>query len=334
MTSEVLRFTQLQSCVDPSFWSELGNRKLDAYKLSEAAIELEGRFTSSRYVEAIHRVPGTLVNLNTLEGFCAADKPVLMQKAAHQIWQDICSGAAVADPSKLCRFLLLTHGDLKQFHFHYWFAFPALKPPSPYTVESCKTVASAVSAERAAQLVAACDAWQRGSSALWTGEPAHPATAGQSQPDSNPPAAGTSSPTATTIQGPALSPPPFWLLRLGLPESGSGSGSAQPGVTALPLSGLTALQALSQSGGSGGGGGLGGVPEHVWLCFSDPSNLPDNPGWPLRNLLLLAVARWGAKNVTVGLATTMRVTFWSGVERPSQGATMDPQQVTKPVRTP
>lgn len=31
-----------QSCVDPSFWSELASRKLDQYKLSEAPVEITG----------------------------------------------------------------------------------------------------------------------------------------------------------------------------------------------------------------------------------------------------------------------------------------------------
>jgi ubiquitin-like modifier-activating enzyme ATG7 len=33
--------------------------------------------------------------------------------------------------------------------------------------------------------------------------------------------------------------------------------------------------------------------------MSDPSNLPSVPGWPLRNLLLLAAARWRARRVSV-----------------------------------
>ena len=35
------------------------------------------------------------------------------------------------------------------------------------------------------------------------------------------------------------------------------------------------------------------------LCFADPCSLPGNPGWPLRNLLLLAAARWGCERVRV-----------------------------------
>lgn len=32
----------LQSCADVTFWSELGNRKLDQYKLSETPVDIQG----------------------------------------------------------------------------------------------------------------------------------------------------------------------------------------------------------------------------------------------------------------------------------------------------
>ena len=37
----------------------------------------------------------------------------------------------------------------------------------------------------------------------------------------------------------------------------------------------------------------------VALAMADPSNLPANPGWPLRNLLALACARWGCSSLRV-----------------------------------
>ncbi|KAG0623166.1 hypothetical protein M758_3G153100 [Ceratodon purpureus] len=37
----------------------------------------------------------------------------------------------------------------------------------------------------------------------------------------------------------------------------------------------------------------------VILAFYDPSNLPANPGWPLRNLLALASVRWGVTRLQV-----------------------------------
>ena len=37
----------------------------------------------------------------------------------------------------------------------------------------------------------------------------------------------------------------------------------------------------------------------VWLCMADPSNNPDHPGWPLRNMLLLAAKRWQVTTLSV-----------------------------------
>ena len=37
----------------------------------------------------------------------------------------------------------------------------------------------------------------------------------------------------------------------------------------------------------------------VWLCMADPSNNPDHPGWPLRNMLLLAAKQWQVSELSV-----------------------------------
>ena len=43
-------------------------------------------------------------------------------------------------------------------------------------------------------------------------------------------------------------------------------------------------ESITQATASGG---------RVLLAYADHSNLPSNPGWLLRNALLLAAARWG-----------------------------------------
>lgn len=39
--------------------------------------------------------------------------------------------------------------------------------------------------------------------------------------------------------------------------------------------------------------------EDRFVGFVDPSDYPDNPGWPLRNLLMLVRKRWGWRKVRV-----------------------------------
>ncbi len=72
--------------------------------------------------QGLHGVPGELRNVNTLERFKALQeqRSALLQEAAGQIWQGICSGAAEADPSLLSRLLLISYADLKLFRFYYW----------------------------------------------------------------------------------------------------------------------------------------------------------------------------------------------------------------------
>ncbi|MED6253213.1 Autophagy protein 7, partial [Ataeniobius toweri] len=67
-----------------------------------------------------------LYNTNTLDAFKATDKKALLEKEAKEIWDAIQTGAALKNPSILCRFILLTFADLKKYHFYYWFCFPAL----------------------------------------------------------------------------------------------------------------------------------------------------------------------------------------------------------------
>uniref|UniRef100_A0A2K5E9X1 Ubiquitin-like modifier-activating enzyme ATG7 n=1 Tax=Aotus nancymaae TaxID=37293 RepID=A0A2K5E9X1_AOTNA len=72
---------------------------------------------------------GTLYNTNTLESFKTADKKLLLEQAANEIWESIKSGAALENPVLLNKFLLLTFADLKKYHFYYWFCYPALCLP-------------------------------------------------------------------------------------------------------------------------------------------------------------------------------------------------------------
>ena len=67
-------------------------------------------------------MPGELRNVNTLERFKALQeqRSALIQEPAGQIWRDIRSGAAEADPALLSRFLLISYADLKLFRFYYW----------------------------------------------------------------------------------------------------------------------------------------------------------------------------------------------------------------------
>ena len=163
-----------ERAVDPGFWAELARRKLDNAGLSEdpwlitalytpaqnavvsSPCQLDARAfgagdeselaARARDVAASGRLemPGTLVNVNTLERFRAFDRGTLMSNAAKRLAEDIRSGRADDDAALLTPFIALTYADLKKWSFYYWFAFPALKLDVPAKVISCGPLAEHV----------------------------------------------------------------------------------------------------------------------------------------------------------------------------------------------
>ncbi|KAM9076259.1 ubiquitin-like modifier-activating enzyme ATG7 isoform 2-T2 [Megaptera novaeangliae] len=123
-----LQFAPFSSALDVGFWHELTQKKLNEYRLDEAPKDIKGYYyngdsaglparltlefsafdinapTPARCCPAV----GTLYNTNTLEAFKAADKKLLLEQAANEIWESIRSGAALDHPVLLNKFLLLT----------------------------------------------------------------------------------------------------------------------------------------------------------------------------------------------------------------------------------
>ncbi|XP_031238836.1 ubiquitin-like modifier-activating enzyme ATG7 isoform X2 [Mastomys coucha] len=144
-----LQFAPFNSALDVGFWHELTQKKLNEYRLDEAPKDIKGYYyngdsaglptrltlefsafdmsapTPARCCQAM----GTLHNTNTLEAFKTADKKLLLEQSANEIWEAIKSGAALENPMLLNKFLLLTFADLKKYHFYYWFCCPALCLP-------------------------------------------------------------------------------------------------------------------------------------------------------------------------------------------------------------
>ncbi|XP_050004260.1 ubiquitin-like modifier-activating enzyme ATG7 isoform X2 [Alexandromys fortis] len=144
-----LQFAPFNSALDVGFWHELTQKKLNEYRLDETPKDIKGYYyngdsaglptrltlefsafdmsapTPARCCPAM----GTLYNTNTLEAFKTADKKLLLEQSANEIWEAIKSGAALENPLLLNKFLLLTFADLKKYHFYYWFCCPALCLP-------------------------------------------------------------------------------------------------------------------------------------------------------------------------------------------------------------
>ncbi|KAG5340089.1 hypothetical protein C0989_002791 [Termitomyces sp. Mn162] len=147
----IVQFAPFSSLVQPSFWHELTNIKIDVLQLSDAAIPITGSYSVGRSVtdresgkeialgcnlsigsesfdKEAKTVPGSITtsgtfkNYNTIEEFKAADKTTLFNEEVTKIWDHI---IATRDTSCLNNFLIITFADLKKYKYYYWFAFPA-----------------------------------------------------------------------------------------------------------------------------------------------------------------------------------------------------------------
>ncbi|XP_062056441.1 ubiquitin-like modifier-activating enzyme ATG7 isoform X3 [Lepus europaeus] len=246
-----LQFAPFSSALDVGFWHELTQKKLNEYRLDEAPKDIKGYYyngdsaglparltlefsafdmsapTPARCCPAL----GSLYNTNTLESFKAADKKLLLEQAANEIWESIKSGAALEDPVLLNKFLLLTFADLKKYHFYYWFCYPALCLPESIPL----------------------------------------------------------------IQGPVSLDQRFSPKQIEALKHAYDDLCQREGVTALPYflikydENTVQVSLLKHYSDF-----FQGQRTKMTVGVYDPCNLAQYPGWPLRNLLVLAAHRWSS----------------------------------------
>ncbi|XP_059796359.1 ubiquitin-like modifier-activating enzyme ATG7 isoform X1 [Balaenoptera ricei] len=278
-----LQFAPFSSALDVGFWHELTQKKLNEYRLDEAPKDIKGYYyngdsaglparltlefsafdmnapTPARCCPAV----GTLCNTNTLEAFKAADKKLLLEQAANEIWDSIRSGAALDHPVLLNKFLLLTFADLKKYHFYYWFCSPALCLP-----ESIPLIRGPVDLDQrfSPQQI---QALERAYDDL-----------------------------CQTEGVPAL---PYFLIKYDenmvlvsllkhYSDFFQGQRTKKPGEIRHGLPAREALPEICRVTGSEGPG----ASRKITIGVYDPCNLAQYPGWPLRNFLVLAAHRWSS----------------------------------------
>lgn len=165
------------------------------------------------------------------------------------------------------------------------FAFPALKPPEPFRSLSAQPL-TAVFPSLLHQICEAADAWRNTSK-----------TSGQQ--DTLCPEASPTLGAEVHAEVPVSAchhPDMFGLLMV---DAATGT------VTTAALSDWESLQAgglqsskMDQESTATATAAVASSPEVLLLMF-DPSSEPLTPGWPLRNMLLLAAVRWGVCRLRV-----------------------------------
>lgn len=239
------------------------------------------------------RAEGTMKNVNTIEEYRNADKVHLLQESGRtvssvvrhfcsnpsnsfllrlwlQIWEAIIDGSIYSSPSLLSSFLVLSYADLKKYKFHYWFAFPALHSDPSWTMAGPSTQSTSLDiVDGAAQHVGY----------LSTVENSTLTDAVQDW--------------SSTVD--ARQRGFFLARRLRDPSDKTNhADETDPGVANTTSD--WQVDALSTYEN----GFFDGVRlEDSFVCFVDPSNYEDAPGWMLRNLLVLARHRWGLDRIRV-----------------------------------
>ena len=85
-------------------------------------------------------------------------------------------------------------------------------------------------------------------------------------------------------------------IELNTAQVGSSGGQDAPGSPADNVGYSWNISSLS---GYESGFFQDASPQDCYVCFADPSNYPNAPGWMLRNLLVLVKHRWGLDKVQV-----------------------------------
>lgn len=180
---------------------------------------------------------------------------ILLQK----IWDAINDGSIYSCPSLLASFIVLSFADLKKYRFSYWFAFPAIHSTPSW-------VPSDSESKNTAQETSPLSSSQRNLTAV------------------------ESSTLVEAVQtwryGVDSRQHGFFVARKEY-DSSSNSENGQTSSNELnfvwKVAPLSAFEdGFFQKSRS----------EDRFICFADPSNYENAPGWMLRNLLVLVRRRW------------------------------------------
>ncbi|KAF2877971.1 autophagy-related protein 7 [Massariosphaeria phaeospora] len=278
-----LKFAPWQSDVDVQFYAALAHIKINHDKLDDSARKVLGLYEvrpgdhASRSMRLqIHpsaltsddtppnhcRAEGIIKNCNTIEDYKTLDRTAVIERCAQTIWEAIHDGSIYECPSLLSSFTAIAFANLKKYKFTYHFGFPAIQsdPPWKHVGEL-----SRFSASETTQLVDAVQTWRYASDARQRGF--FLAKRSYTAPNTN--------------------------------TDADADADEQPEPPGTPLDELgykwvvARLEAYEQ-------GFFDGVDKAGrFVCFADPSTYPENPGWMLRNLLVLVRHRWHLTDVQI-----------------------------------
>lgn len=232
----------------------------------------------------IYRAEGLIRNFNTIEEFRQVDKVQHIERAGRMIWDAIKDGTIYSCPSLLCSFSAVCFADLKKYKFTYHVAYPALHSDPQWRLvtsgDDSEDAITQLESKETTTLVDAVQTWRYSVDTRQHGFF-----------------------LVKRLRKTVLEQQ--WKENRGEveeePDDGNLNFKAQTRKKSRSSS-LTELGFLWWVGSlSSYENGFfdNAEPEDRFVCFADPSTFTQNPGWMLRNLLVLVRQRWKLDKVQV-----------------------------------
>ncbi|KAK5117198.1 hypothetical protein LTR85_008966 [Meristemomyces frigidus] len=242
---------------------------------------------AERNPQGYYRAEGLIRNYNTIEEFRQVDKAAHVERAGRTIWDAINDGTIYSCPSLLSSFTAICYADLKKYKFTYHFAYPCVHSDPQWKLIAPQGKPEAgvkkLGAKETETLVDSVQTWRYSMDARQHG---------------------------------------FFLAKRIRKETLEMQWRTQPGRGeieeekdddgnmnfAAQKRRKSRTQSLGELGFLWSVGSLSSYEngffdnaeaEDRFVCFADPSTYPGNPGWPLRNLLVLVRQRWHLDDVQI-----------------------------------
>lgn len=324
-TTHPLLYAPWTSDIDLAFYSALARLKIDHDKLDSSARKVLGVYeinardapersarmqihgsalTTDEYVsikswrykgydtyplkstpQGFYRAEGLIRNFNTIDEFLQVDKAAFMEVAGRIIWDAVNDGTIYSCPSLLCSFSAICYADLKKYKFNFHFAYPCVHSDPQWKLIAPEGDAEAgitkLAKKETEELVNSVQTWRYS--------------------------------VDTRQHGFFLAKKVRRTVLEAQWRQGSGEIEEEKDDDGnLNMNAQKRKKSRSQSLGELGFlwtvGSLASYEngffnnaeaEDRFVCFADPSTYPGNPGWMLRNLLVLVRQRWHLDKVQV-----------------------------------
>ncbi|KAH9822035.1 ubiquitin-like modifier-activating enzyme ATG7 [Teratosphaeria destructans] len=240
-----------------------------------------------RTPQGYYRAEGLIRNFNTIEEFRHVDKAAHVERAGRTIWDAIHDGTIYSCPSLLSSFSAICYADLKKYKFTYHFAYPCIHSDPQWKLLAPESRPeegiSKLGARETEELVGQVQTWRYSVDSRQHGF----FLAKRVRKD--------------LLEAQWRSSPGTGEIEEEKDDDGNMNMAAQKRRKSRTksLGELGFLWSVGSLASYENDFFVNADAEDRFICFADPSTYPGNPGWMLRNLLVLVRQRWHLDKVQI-----------------------------------